>query len=195
MNRERSQRSLWQVLGVYVAGSWVCLQVVDVLIQNVALPSWVFTMTLTLLAIGLPITAATAYLQGIGRREKSEAAATTGLFTWKNLRNGAIAALAVWGIAVTGWVIQTDRGNAVSERNLVTSLDEIRRLAGEYRFSDAYAIAEALDGQITDESVREAMWSEVARELTIETDPPGATVYRRDYVSDEADWREKCSTW
>jgi formylglycine-generating enzyme required for sulfatase activity/dienelactone hydrolase len=190
MNRERSQRSLWQVLGVYVAGSWVCLQVVDVLIQNVALPSWVFTLTLALLLIGLPITSITAYLQGIGRREKSGTTEAAGLFTWKNLRNGAIAALAVWGIAVTGWVIQTDRDSADSERNLVTSLDEIRRLAGEYRFSDAYAIAETLDNQITDDSVRERMWAEVARELTIETDPHGATVYRRDYDSSETDWKE-----
>ena len=189
MSRERHGRSLWQVLGIYVAGSWICLQVVDVLTQNMGLPSWVFTLALGLLLVGLPITAATAYFQGISRREKSDATATAGLFTWKNLRSGAIGALAIWGIAVTGWVVLTDRDSADSERNLVTSLDEIRRLAGQYRFSDAYAIAESLDGQITDDSIREAMWSEVARELKIETDPSGATVYRRDYDSGESDWQ------
>ena len=190
MSLKRHQRTLWQVLGVYLAASWVCLQVVDVLIQNSVLPSWVFVLTLVLLLIGLPITAATAYLQGIGRREKSDGSEASGLFTWKNLRNGAIAALAVWGIAVTGWIIQADRDSADSERNLVTSLDEIRRLAGEYRFSEAYVIAEALDSHVTDDTVREDMWSEVARQLTINTDPPGATVYRRDYDSSESDWQE-----
>ena len=190
MAGERSQRSLWQVLGIYAAVSWVCLQVVDVLTQNVGLPSWVFTLTLSLLAVGLPVTAATAYFQGIGRPRQTEATAHKGMFTWKNLRTGAVAALAIWGIAVTAWVVQTDKDSADSERNLVTGLDEIRRLAGEYNFSDAYAIANELDGQITDDLIRESMWSEVAREMTLETDPPGATVLRRDYDSGEADWVE-----
>lgn len=190
MARERHRRSLWQVLGMYVAASWICLQVVDVLTQNMGLPHWVFTLTLGMLIVGFPVTAATAYFQGIGVRKHPDTAASAGLFTWKNLRNAAIAALAVWGIAVTGWVIQTDRDNADAERNLVTSLDEIRQLAGEYRFPEAYAIARELDSQITDDSIRESMWSEVARELTVETDPAGATVLRRDYDSTDSDWQE-----
>ncbi|HSG97028.1 MAG TPA: SUMF1/EgtB/PvdO family nonheme iron enzyme, partial [Woeseiaceae bacterium] len=194
MTSERHGRSLWQVLGIYIAASWVCLQVVDVLSQNIGFPSWVFTLTLGMLVAGLPVTAITAYLQGIGRRKESGAPASTGLFTWKNLRNGAVAALAVWGIAVTGWVIQADRTGAEAERNLVTSLDEIKRLKGEFRFPEAYAIAEELDKQITDDSVREAMWTEVARELTVETDPPGATVFHRDYESTEADWENLGTT-
>jgi formylglycine-generating enzyme required for sulfatase activity/pimeloyl-ACP methyl ester carboxylesterase len=188
MAHERDQRSLWQVLGIYAAVAWVCLQVVDVLTQNLGLPTWVFSLTLGLLVAGLPITAATGYFQGIGRRKES--ATDVGLFTWKNMRKAAVAALAIWGIAVTGWVIQTDRGDADSERNLVTSLDEIQRLAGEYNFPDAYAIAEELDSQISDESIRESMWSVVARELTIETDPPGATVFLRDYIASDSQWQE-----
>ena len=105
MAHERHQRSLWQVLGIYGAASWVCLQVVDVLTQNLELPPWVFTLTLGMLIVGLPITAATGYFQGIGRRKETAAGANTGLFTWKNMRKAAIAALAIWGIAVTGWVL------------------------------------------------------------------------------------------
>jgi formylglycine-generating enzyme required for sulfatase activity len=190
MAREQHQRSLWQVLGIYIAASWVCLQVIDVLAQNIGLPPWVFTLTLVMLIAGLPVTALTAYFQGIGRRKESDTHANTGAFTWKNLRKGAVAALAIWGIAVTGWVVQADRDSADSERNLVTSLDEITRLVGEYKYSDAYAIAEDLDRQIADDSIRESMWSEVARELTLETDPPGATVFRKDYLSPDAAWQE-----
>ena len=188
MANERDQRSLWQVLGIYAAVAWVSLQVVDVLTQNLGLPSWVFTLALGLLVAGLPITAATGYFQGIGRSKTSET--DEGLFTWKNTRKVAIVALAVWGIAITGWVIQAYRGDADSERNLITSLDEIQRLVGEYNFPDAYAIAEELDSQINDDSIRESMWSKVARELTIETDPPGATVFLRDYIASDSQWRE-----
>ena len=194
MASERRGRSLWQVLGIYAAVSWVCLQAVDVMAQNIGLPSWVFTLTLGMLIAGLPVTAITAYLQGIGRRKESDSPTSTGLFTWKNLRNVAVAALAIWGIAVTGWMFQAERSGADAERNLVTSLEEIKRLTGEFRFPEAYAIAEQLDKQITDDSVREEIWAEVARELTLETDPPGATVFHRDYESTKADWKELGTT-
>ena len=133
MARERYGRSVWQVLGIYGAASWVCLQVVDVLAQNMGLPPWVFTLTLGMLIAGLPVTAVTAYLQGIGSRKKSDTLAASGPFTWKNLRKAAVAALAIWGIAVTGWVIEADRAGADAERNLVTSRNDIKRLTGEFR--------------------------------------------------------------
>jgi TolB-like protein/Tfp pilus assembly protein PilF len=106
--------SLWKVLGLYGAGSWVVLQVIDVLAQNAGLPAWIFTLALILLIIGLPIVGATAYLNGIGRNGKDPEGATVGergtpsaprqFFTWKNAIGGGVAAMALWGILVTGWL-------------------------------------------------------------------------------------------
>ena len=198
MSRSTHQRSLWQVIGLYAAGSWVLLQVIDVLNQNVGLPPWVFTLTLTLLIIGLPITAATAYFHGFGRSseasdsEETAASAASnprGFFTWGNVLKGGVAALALWGIAVTGWTVVGARETVESEWDLVTGLDEIRRLVGEYDYPAAYAIAEDLDGIIANDSVRESVWSEVSRPLTLETDPPGAMAFRRDYTAD-SEWEE-----
>ncbi|MCL7984586.1 MAG: hypothetical protein M8872_04955, partial [marine benthic group bacterium] len=56
-------RTLLQVLGLYAAGSWLVLQVVDVLKQNMELPDWVFPFALVLLLIGLPIILTTAVVQ------------------------------------------------------------------------------------------------------------------------------------
>jgi TolB-like protein/Flp pilus assembly protein TadD len=108
------KNSLWKVLGLYAAGSWVVLQVVDVLAQNAGLPDWVFTLALILLIIGLPVVGATAYLHGMGGRpadsgsvEPDSPAAVTGsrqFFTWKNAIGGGVAAMALWGILVTGWL-------------------------------------------------------------------------------------------
>jgi len=39
--REMHRRSLWQVLGIYAAGSWVALEVVAQLAESLALPEWV----------------------------------------------------------------------------------------------------------------------------------------------------------
>jgi len=56
-------RSILQVLGLYVAASWVVLQIVDVLKQNMGLPEWVFPFSLVLLLIGLPVILATLLVQ------------------------------------------------------------------------------------------------------------------------------------
>ncbi len=61
--RELHRRSVWQVLGVYLVGSWGALQVVDLLTDNYGLPDWVPPFALVLLVIGLPIVLATAVVQ------------------------------------------------------------------------------------------------------------------------------------
>ena len=60
---EIHRRSLWQVLGIYAVGSWVVLQVIDVVGSNVGLPDWVFPFAVVLLALGLPVVLATAFVQ------------------------------------------------------------------------------------------------------------------------------------
>jgi TolB-like protein/cytochrome c-type biogenesis protein CcmH/NrfG len=114
MTNSTHKSSLWKVLGLYGAGSWVVLQVVDVLTQNSGLPSWVFNLALILLIIGLPVVGATAYLHGLGGDRKGVADAEAGergtpsaprqFFTWKNAIGGGVGALALWGILVTGWL-------------------------------------------------------------------------------------------
>ncbi len=61
--QELHDRSLWQVIGIYLAGSWLVLQVVDQLTESAGLPEWVPSFALVLLLIGLPIVVATAFLQ------------------------------------------------------------------------------------------------------------------------------------
>jgi eukaryotic-like serine/threonine-protein kinase len=68
--REVHRRSLWQVLGIYLMGSWGALQVVDGVTDNAGLPDWVPPFALVLLVIGLPIVLATAVVQeGLPGRE------------------------------------------------------------------------------------------------------------------------------
>jgi hypothetical protein len=69
---EIHRRSLWQVLGLYAAGSWVVLQVVDQLVQSAGLPDWVPSLALVLLLIGFPMVLATAFVQ-VGMRKRVEA--------------------------------------------------------------------------------------------------------------------------
>lgn len=120
---EIHRRSLWQVLGIYLAGSWVALQVVETLIQSAGLPDWVQPLALVLLVIGFPIVLATAFLQE-GMRTNAPAAprdsgtsgsvespaprvgtgAANGLFTWKRAMLGGAGAFGLLAVGVGGWM-------------------------------------------------------------------------------------------
>jgi TolB-like protein len=61
--RHAKRGFFWRALGVYILGSWIALQVVDVLVSSFGLPDWFPGFALALLVIGLPIILATAIVQ------------------------------------------------------------------------------------------------------------------------------------
>ncbi len=120
------------MVGFYAAGSWVVLQVIDVLNQNVGLPPWAFSLALTFLLIGLPIVATTAWIQERAKKDSNAGDADpaagsdrsgvpTGprsLFTWRNAALSGLGAMALWGIFATGWILRErarDRADGNSE--------------------------------------------------------------------------------
>jgi tetratricopeptide (TPR) repeat protein len=67
---EIHRRSLWQVLAIYLVGSWGALQAVQGITEAAGLPDWVPPGALILFIVGLPIVLATAFVQegmGAGR--------------------------------------------------------------------------------------------------------------------------------
>lgn len=126
---EIHRRSLWQVLGIYLAASWVAIQVVETLTENLRLPEWFPALALGLLVIGLPVVIATAFVQegvGSGPREGQTPAPVPAarrpeegpghgrgvappvhrrLFTWRNAIAGGAAASLLWGGVVLGWLL------------------------------------------------------------------------------------------
>jgi len=118
-----SERGFLSVLGVYAAGSWLILQIVDVLNQNLGLPPWAFSLALTLLLVGLPIVGITAFLHTRGS-PRSDGSASTGdgarrraarLFTWRNAALGGLAAMALWGVIATGWLLSSRDGSGQAQ--------------------------------------------------------------------------------
>jgi TolB-like protein/Tfp pilus assembly protein PilF len=107
-------RSVWQVLGVYLVGSWIALQVVDVLANNFDMPAWFPRFTLALLAIGLPIVLVTSLVQKRLTRwaagaadsvaEHTVPAGSERVFTWRNAILGGLIAFAFWGVVATSWM-------------------------------------------------------------------------------------------
>ncbi|HSM09125.1 MAG TPA: tetratricopeptide repeat protein [Gemmatimonadota bacterium] len=125
---ELHERSLWQVLGMYLGTSWIVLQVVDVIGANFGLPDWVAPAALILLLVGLPIVLATAFVQK-GLRPASPAPANQGtapaaegasagsapagahrLFTWKKALLGGAGAFTLLALVVGAWLVMRAAG-------------------------------------------------------------------------------------
>jgi tetratricopeptide (TPR) repeat protein len=60
---EMHRRSLWQVLGVYLFGSWAIYEIIAEVTTRMGLPDWVPGFAIVLFLIGLPIVLATAIVQ------------------------------------------------------------------------------------------------------------------------------------
>ena len=124
-------RTLIQVLGIYAAGSWLVLQVVDVLTDNMGLPDWVFPFAVVLLLIGLPIILATAVVQhrtagsgvsggepgtdAVGAQAGSDGPADPSpeirrLFSWRNAVVGGGVAFVFLAIVTGGFMYMRNSG-------------------------------------------------------------------------------------
>jgi len=97
---------IWQVLGTYVVGSWIVLQLAETLTSLLGFPSWFGPAVIVVLALGLPVLLITAWVQSARRARASGAAGSDGfgrLFTWRNAAlGGAIMALVLM-VGVAGY--------------------------------------------------------------------------------------------
>ncbi len=129
LSRDGRLRSFWQILAVYIGASWVVLQVVDVVKDNMGLPDWVFPFALILLLIGLPVMLVTAMVQGrpsaAASTPTSEPTASSPavhaaqpesdhsprrFFTWRNALIGGAAAFVLLTVFTTGFMFMRNRG-------------------------------------------------------------------------------------
>lgn len=121
--REIHRRSVWQVISIYGAVSWIALQVVQTLVESANLPVWLPSMALVLLVIGFPIVVATAFVQegapglgggsgvaperddGVGQApEAGNLASGTGSLDRPRSKPSAASALFTWRNAIMGGV-------------------------------------------------------------------------------------------
>jgi tetratricopeptide (TPR) repeat protein len=131
--QEIHQRSLWQVLLVYLGASYAILEAVDLFIDRVGLPDWFFPLAAILLLIGLPAAVATALASGapgvgVGDEEASPETATEETeaveatdapvsgetprvrrLNWRTAISAGVVAIAAWGAVATGWLLFGDR--------------------------------------------------------------------------------------
>lgn len=130
---------VFQVVGVYLGASWGVLEVADLLQDSLNLPQWVVPVALLLLAIGLLIILATAWVQSLpDTRDRAASGELPG--AWEIAPGGFFHAIKegelphlTWGRAVIGgvaamwllfgfaglYVVLKDRGETFTPPDLV----------------------------------------------------------------------------
>ncbi len=120
---EIHRRSLWQVLLIYCGAALVAYQAVQALTEGLGLPQWFPAFAVVLFLVGLPVVLATAFVREVEAPSPApaeaeprivEAEADTArheptrhrrLLTWRNAGLSFMAALGVWGVVATGWML------------------------------------------------------------------------------------------
>ncbi|HSM34942.1 MAG TPA: hypothetical protein VK837_00980 [Longimicrobiales bacterium] len=113
--REIHRRSIWQVIAIYLFGSWAAVEVVQTLSESLGLPQWFPALAVVLLIIGFPVVVATAFVQE-GAPASVEAAAAdpaastpptdppASLLTWRNALAGGLVATVFWALVAGAWL-------------------------------------------------------------------------------------------
>lgn len=97
---ELKRRNVFRVGAAYIVVAWLIIQVVDVVINNVGAPEWVFLVILLLLGIGFPVILLFAWAfeltpEGIKRESEIDRSASITPVTGKKLEYFTIAALSL----------------------------------------------------------------------------------------------------
>lgn len=120
---EAHRRSLWQVLGIYLVGSWIGYEVVLALVEGIGLPAWLPGFAVVLFIVGLPIVLATTFVQeGLPRQADAPLSLDPALFpdaqpqateqngrlthvlTWRRALGAGVLAFAILGGLAAGWL-------------------------------------------------------------------------------------------
>jgi serine/threonine protein kinase/predicted esterase len=83
------------------------------------------------------------------------------------------------------WLIKRSRDSRWARE---VALPEIQQLSDQGKFGDAYALAVKAQKSIASDPALEKLWPSITYQVSLDTTPPGANVYRRDYGKPDAPW-------
>jgi tRNA A-37 threonylcarbamoyl transferase component Bud32 len=117
------------------------------------------------------------------------ASATGSSITWSKRRLGAAVAaigLALVATGAGGWIWWTRASERAWAR--AEGVPEIRDLIQREAFGDAVTLAQRVEGILPGDAALAELWPQVAVATFVETDPPGAEVFVKEYADIQAAW-------
>jgi tRNA A-37 threonylcarbamoyl transferase component Bud32 len=98
-----------------------------------------------------------------------------------------VAAVATLVVLAVAWLVSARQGRG-GGLEAVAALAEVEALIGDNSYAEAYRRAKEITPDVSDDSLRNEIWSAVTVSGPISSEPPGAAVWMRPYNSTGADW-------
>ena len=95
-----------------------------------------------------------------------------------------LALLILLGVGV-GWLVQRSRQARWARE---VALPQISQLYDQSKYGEAFALASRAEKAIPDDPALAKLWPVISYEVTIDTAPEGANVYRREYSDPNSPW-------
>jgi serine/threonine-protein kinase len=135
--REAHRRSLWQVLLIYIGAAWACFELIATVSDTMGLPAVLPGLAIVLFLLGLPFVVATACVrEDVTTRPDGAISGEAGrsadrgrvdgrrrrVLTWRTAGLTFLAALALWGVVTTGWLLFGQKTEPAAVRKSVAVL-------------------------------------------------------------------------
>ena len=191
--QELKRRNVFRVGIAYVVASWVVIEVSSQILEIYEYPGSVMRLLVALLALGLPFVLFFAWAfevtpDGIKRDKDVDRAAAQSGETGKRLNLVTIAFVIIAiglfafdrmgpdpGQKPTGSPVELDSSGA----SIAQQMLEINRLKDEGNYPEAFARAVDLLATAPDDTFDDAFWDEISMSADVNTQPPGARVFRQ----------------
>jgi len=204
---ELKRRNVFRVGTAYVVAAWVIIEVSSLILDVYEYPESVMKLLVALLALGLPFVLFFAWAFEVtpdGVKRESEVDRSHGqsrrTATRLNLVTIALVVIAVGLVAIDRFATDDapvedvatvdDAAFGQDSGEIAQRLLEINRLRDAGDYPNAFLLATELSPVLGDGGFDEAFWEEISVVATVNTEPPGARVYRQTVDADPGDWEE-----
>jgi len=205
--QELQRRNVFRVAVAYLVAAWVITEVSSLLLDIYESPDSVIRIIVALLALGLPFAIVFAWAfevtpEGIKRESEVDRSHS---ITNQTARRLDLLTIAMVVVAVG--LLSADRflldqyidapaptvDDATADRGIVWAtqqLLEIDRLRDLGEFGSAFTIANQIEPLLAKDMVGEDLWAGFSWSANIETDPPGAQVFRQSIDAADDEWND-----
>ena len=145
--------NLARLLALYFSAAFVALQLVDMFAERLRLPDSIFTITLTLIVLGLVPLLIWAAWRARAARDLTAAVAHHpghGWLTWRRTAIGIVGLLALWGIVSAAWLVlgptpSTDVRTATGTLRVRTASRDVTVTAQRVTPIDSFSLQPVLE--------------------------------------------------
>ncbi len=187
---ELRRRQVFKVAAAYAVVAWLLAQVASVVFPALYLEPWTVTFVTAVLILLFPVAILLAWAfelspQGIRRMRPIAAnAAKTGPAGASHV----VTALVAGGIGAGAfWYFSLDPDADRIEQDVIPQIED-RIASGDWEA--AFALTEEAEAQFGAHPALAELWPRFSWRLTIPSEPPGATVFRRAYSAADSAWEE-----